>query len=58
MTLLNAKQSRMHPRAQVQTLRRIAMSASRKGNTARAQAAIDEMVALDIEHKLGYGGTK
>jgi len=59
MTLLNASQQRQHPRRQVQTLRRIATNANRKGNTVKAQAAIDEMVAIDIEHQLGYtGGTK
>jgi len=59
VSLLTAAQKRNHPRRQVQTLRRIATNANRRGDTAKVQAAIDEMTALDVEYQLGYlGGTK
>lgn len=65
-SLLTAKQQLPHPRRQVQTLRRIATIALKKGNTDRAQAAIAEMIQLNADHCLGYnpdlmaptGGTK
>lgn len=53
-SLLNKNQRMNHPRAQVQSLRKIAQIALRKGNDARAQQAIAEMKALNEEHNLGY----
>jgi hypothetical protein len=53
-SLLNSKQRAMHPRRQVKTLRRMAQLAMNKKDLDRAQQAIDEMKALNVEHDLGF----
>lgn len=45
---------RKHPRAQVQSLRKQAQIANRKGQTQRAIDATEAMVFLNEKHNLGY----
>ena len=54
LKMIPKKTRRMHPRAQVQSLRRIANLALTKGNTQRAQDALAAMRYLNSEHDLGY----
>lgn len=45
---------KMHPRYQVQQLRRMAKSALESGDNVRAKAATNLMLAMNREHNLGY----